>query len=150
MKMTVTNSINKVKEYNQKNWIDPLTRIAQALSPRSTVCFCTDYRNNKYLALLLNVLLAHDITVHLCNKHTPDIFDMISESTLTIVDFPEGEHIINCYPFTLGGWATNNRGILDIGNNCFNTELRKVYRPIYKKRENAYKDILNALEARWI
>ena len=78
MKMTVTNSINKLKEYNQKNWIDPLTKIAQALSPRSTVCFCTDYRNNKYLAPLLNVLLAHDITVHLCNKHTPDIFDMIS------------------------------------------------------------------------
>lgn len=74
---------------------------------------------------------------------------MISESTLTIVDFPEGEPIINCYPFALGGWATINRGILDIGNNCFNTELRKVYRPIYKGRENAYKDILNILEQRW-
>ena len=74
---------------------------------------------------------------------------MISESTLTIVDFPEGEHVINCYPFTVGGWATNKRGILDIGNNCFNIELRKVYRPIYKGRENAYKDILNVLEQRW-
>lgn len=74
---------------------------------------------------------------------------MISESTLTIVDFPESERVINCYPFTIGGWSTNKRGILDIGNNCFNTELRKVYRPIYKGRENAYKDILNVLEQRW-
>ena len=149
MKMTVTNSVNKLKEYNQKNWIDPLTTIAQALSPHSTVCVCTDYRSNQYLAQLISVLLAHDITVYLCNKHTPDIFNMISESTLTIVDFPEGERVINCYPFTIGGWSTNKRGILDIGNNCFNTELRKVYRQIYKGRENAYKDILNVLEQRW-
>lgn len=149
MKMTVTNSVNKLKEYNQKNWIDPLTTIAQALSPRSTVCVCTDYRDNEYLVTLLTMLLAHDITVYLCNKHTPDIFNMISESTLTIVDFPEGERVINCYPFTIGEWSTNKRGILDIGNNCFNTELRKVYRPIYKGRENAYKDILNVLEQRW-
>lgn len=125
----------------RKNWIDALTEIAQKLSPRDVVCLYTDYRSNTAWIPIMNALFANDITVCLCGKNNPDIFNTIVESKLTIVDFPEGERVLNCYPFG----SLRARAIIDVGNNCYNTELRPVYKVDGEEPEEVYKDIMEVL-----
>lgn len=125
----------------KKNWIDALTEIAQKLSPRDTVCFYTDYQSDGIWIPIVNALFANDITVCLCGKNNPDIFNTIVESKLTIVDFPKEERVLNCYPFG----SLRARAIIDVSNNCYNTELRPVYKVDGEEREEVYKDIMEVL-----
>lgn len=125
----------------EKKWIDALIEIAQKLSPRDQVCFYTDYRSNTKWIPLVNALFANDITVCICGKNNPDIFNTIVESKLTIVDFPKDERVLNCYPFG----SLRARAIIDVGNNCYNAELRPVYKVDGEEREEVYKDIMEVL-----